>query len=159
MGSMWGKKTKKGQSALDFLMTYGWAIALIVIIAAVLFALGIFDVNNFVGNKAVGFSQVSVKGWGLNSTGAFNIKLSNQFGAPINITNISVKIGATTAPVNGLPVTVTTGADTGILNTSATAFGTQTSGSSYTAQVVISYKDLNADFPYTTSGTLTAKVN
>ena len=47
---------KKGQAALDFLMTYGWAIALVVIVAAALFALGVFDVSNFVGTKAAGFS-------------------------------------------------------------------------------------------------------
>jgi len=53
---------KKGQAALDFLMTYGWAIALVVIVAAALFALGVFDVSNFVGTKAAGFSGVAVKG-------------------------------------------------------------------------------------------------
>ncbi len=151
-------KAKKGQAALDFLMTYGWAIALIVIIAAVLFALGIFDVNAFVGNKAVGFSQIAVKGWGLSTAGTFTIKLSNQAGVPVSIDNVSIVIGNTTATLNGLPVSLTTGADSAILSTGAGAFGNQTSGNSYTAKVTIAYTDTNANFPYTTSGTLTGKV-
>lgn len=151
-------KSKKGQAALDFLMTYGWAIALIVIIAAVLFALGIFDINNFVGNKAVGFSQVAVKGWGLDPAGTFTIKMSNQAGVPISITNVSIVVGNTTAVLAGLPVSSTTGADTAILSTATGAFGAQPTGSSYTAKVTISYLDTNANFPYTTSGTLTGKV-
>lgn len=151
-------RNKKGQAALDFLMTYGWAIALVVIIAAVLFALGVFDVNNFVGNKAVGFSQIAVKGWGLSTAGTMTIKLSNQAGVPVRIDNVSIVITNTTTTVSGLPVSLTTGADSDILSTAAAAFGAQPAGSSYTAKVTISYTDTSANFPYATSGTITGKV-
>ncbi len=152
------KGSRKGQAALDFLMTYGWAIALIVIIAAVLFALGIFDINNFVGNKAVGFSQVAVKGWGMDTAGTFTIKLSNQAGVPISISNVSITVGNVTTAVTGMPVALTTGQDSAILTTATGGFGAQATGSSYTAKVTVSYVDTNANFPYTTSGTLTGKV-
>ena len=35
--------THKSQSALEYMMTYGWAILVIVIVAAVLYSLGIFS--------------------------------------------------------------------------------------------------------------------
>jgi hypothetical protein len=148
---------RKGQAALDFLMTYGWAIALVVIIAAVLFALGIFDTSNFIGNKAAGFAGVAVKGWGLSEGGQFTIKLSNQVGVPINVTKVNITIGGVSQladTANGLGV----GADSATLNTTAAAFGVQTAGTGYNAKVVISYVDTNANFNYTTSGTLTGKV-
>jgi uncharacterized membrane protein YkvI len=148
---------KKGQAALDFLMTYGWAIALVVIIAAVLFALGIFDVSNFVGNKAAGFSGVAVPGWQLSTAGQLSMKISNQVGQRINVTLINATIGSTTATV-GSGITLAPGETSSLLNTSSTAFGGQTSGTGYTAKVVVQYTDLNANFNYTTSGTLTGKV-
>jgi len=36
-------KNKKGQSALEYLMTYGWALVVIVIVIAALFAFGVFE--------------------------------------------------------------------------------------------------------------------
>ena len=155
-----GTTSMKGQAALDFLMTYGWAIALVVIIAAVLFALGIFDVSNFVGNKAVGFSQVAVKGWSLDNAGTFTIKMSNQAGVPITINSATVFITNANATVGGLPVSLSTGIDTAQLSTPVGAFSSTglAAGSGYTARVVVSYTDTNAGFNYTTSGTLTGKV-
>lgn len=149
---------KKGQAALDFLMTYGWAIALVVIIAAVLFALGIFDTSNFIGNKAAGFSGVAVKGWGMDSAGTFTIMLSNQVGQPINVTGLSIAIGTTSAALNGTVGTIAVGASSATLTTSVGAFGAQTSGSGYNAKVYVNYTDLNSGFNYSTSGTLTGKV-
>jgi hypothetical protein len=150
---------QKGQAALDFLMTYGWAIALVVIIAAMLFAMGLFDVSNFVGSKAAGFSGVAVKGWKLDTAGQMSLKLTNQVGQPITINAVTVTVGTASANALGSPANVSVGADTSTLNTSATAFGTQAAGSGYTAKVTITYTDLNAGFNYTTSGTLTGKVS
>lgn len=149
---------RKGQAALDFLMTYGWAIALVVIIAAVLFSLGVFDVSNFLGSKAAGFSGVAVQGWNLASDGTLTLKLSNQVGQKISVNSAAVTISGTSANVAGLPVQIASGASSSTLSSAAAAFGAQTAGASYTAQVVIGYTDLNADFNYTTTGTLTGKV-
>ena len=146
---------RKGQAALDFLMTYGWAIALVVIIAAVLFSLGVFDVSNFLGNKASGFSGVAVTGWNLAPGGAFTIKLANQVGQKIQVNSVNVTIG-TESQLTSLPaLPLATGVSSETLNA---AFSNQTASSSYTAQVTIGYTDLNANFNYTTTGTLTGKV-
>ncbi len=42
---------KKGQSALEYLVTYGWAILAIVIIAALLVASGIFNPSTFASSN------------------------------------------------------------------------------------------------------------
>jgi hypothetical protein len=149
---------RKGQAALDFLMTYGWAIALVVIIAAVLFALGIFDVSNFTGNKSAGFSGVAVQGWNLGAAGTMTMKFSNQVGTQIRVDAVSVTVGQNTSIVAGLPVTLNTGQASGSLSTAAAAFGSQAPGTGYTAKVYVNYTDLNANFPYTTSGTLTGRI-
>ena len=140
-------------------MTYGWAIALVVIIAAVLFALGIFDVSNFTGNKAAGFSGVAVQGWNLGATGTMTMKFSNQVGTQIRIDAVSIVYGGNSSTLNlGSPLpTLNTGQSSAKFSTAA-GFGTQAPGTGYTAKVYINYTDLNAQFPYTTSGTLTGRI-
>ena len=148
----------RGQAALDFLMTYGWAIALVVIIAAVLFSLGIFDVTNFIGSKAAGFSGVSVKGWQMTPTGTLSVKLTNQVGNQITITGVNATVGSNTTTMV-LPANeskqLSPGQDSGIWSFDTDAFGTQ---SSYLAKLSIKYTDDNG-FSYTSTGTLTGKAS
>jgi hypothetical protein len=37
----------RGESAMEYIMTYGWAILIIIIVAAALFALGVFDPHTY----------------------------------------------------------------------------------------------------------------
>ena len=144
---------RKGQAALDFLMTYGWAIALVVIVAAALFALGVFDVSNFVGTKAAGFSGVAVQGWQM-SGGNLQVKLTNQVGQRINITGVSATVG-TDVKTNATVTTLSTGETSSPLL--FTGFSTTTSGTGYQATLKINYTDLNSGFNASTTGTLTGK--
>ncbi len=150
--------SKKGQAALDFMMTYGWAILLVVIIAIALFAMGIFNPSNFIGNKAAGFAGTTVTGWSLDSAGTFTIKAVNNVGNPIKLDSISVVIGNATVSVPVSNATIAVGADSGILTSDVGAFGAQTAASGYTASVNIKYTDTSANFPYVSSGTLTGKI-
>ncbi len=145
---------RKGQAALDFLMTYGWAIALVVIIAAVLFALGIFDVSNFVGSKAAGFSGVAVKGWKLDPAGTFTVKVTNEVGQPIQVYAVNVTIGSNSSAYT-TAFSLAVGQDSGTL--SLAGFNAQAAGTGYTAKAVIKYTDQSSGFQYTSTGTLTGK--
>ena len=44
---------KKGQSALEFLMTYGWAILAAVIVIGVLAAFGVFSPSKYIPTQCV----------------------------------------------------------------------------------------------------------
>ncbi|VVC00988.1 Uncharacterised protein [uncultured archaeon] len=145
---------QKGQAALDFLMTYGWAIALVVIIAGVLFALGIFDVSNFVGSKAAGFSGVAVKGWKLDTAGNLELKVTNEVGNLITINNVTATIG-TNSTTNSTAIPLAVGEDSGSITLSG--FSSQSAGTGYTAKVIITYTDRSSDFQYTSTGKLNGK--
>ena len=41
-------KNKRAQAALEYLMTYGWALVIIAIVAAALFAMGIINPATYV---------------------------------------------------------------------------------------------------------------
>ncbi len=47
---------KKAQSALEYMMTYGWAILIIVIVAVILYSMGIFNPSSSVTATSSGFS-------------------------------------------------------------------------------------------------------
>ena len=145
---------RKGQAALDFLMTYGGAIALVVIIADVLFALGIFDVSNFIGSRAAGFSGVAVKGWKLSPAGDLTVKVTNEVGQLITINSVNATIGANSS-LNSTSIPLAVGEDSPDIVLGG--FSPQTAGTGYTAKVVISYTDRSSDFDYSSSGTLTGK--
>ena len=51
-----GKTYKKAQSAMEYLMTYGWAILIIAIVLAALFSLGVFSSSSFLGTTCVASS-------------------------------------------------------------------------------------------------------
>lgn len=71
---------RKGQSAMEYLMTYGWAILIVIIVAAALYALGVFNPATFTGRTATGFTQLGAPtDWDLDSTtGTFKMKLANN---------------------------------------------------------------------------------
>ena len=61
--------TKTGQSALEYMMTYGWAILIIVIVAVILYSMGIFSPSSSVSFSSSGFSPFTVSSSSCNSIG------------------------------------------------------------------------------------------
>ncbi len=55
---LFGKVSPKAQSAMEYLMTYGWAILVIAVVLGVLYSLGIFNPSNFAPKAAPGSCQV-----------------------------------------------------------------------------------------------------
>ena len=85
--------TKSGQSALEYMMTYGWAILIIVIVAVILYSMGIFNPSSSITTTITGFS-----GLGVTQAACINtvnnqilaIYVSNTVGYPVNVTDINV---------------------------------------------------------------------
>ncbi|MDE1810974.1 MAG: hypothetical protein KGH66_02960 [Candidatus Micrarchaeota archaeon] len=50
------KKGFKAQSAMEYLMTYGWAILVIAIVLAILFSIGVFSGGSFLGTSCIASS-------------------------------------------------------------------------------------------------------
>ena len=149
--------SQKGQAALDFLMTYGWALLLVVLVVGALFALGIFDIGSFLGSRSSGFAQIKPVGWRIEPTGAFSIKLQNNAGTDVNVTAINATLRTTTIDF-ATNTSITNGKQSATLNVS-TFSNVPSQGGSYTLNVQIHYVDTATGFSYQDSGTLTGKVN
>lgn len=65
----------KGQSALEYLMTYGWALVVIVIVVAALFAFGIFNPPS--AGTCTGLSKLAYKDHDVNADDAFTLIVAN----------------------------------------------------------------------------------
>ena len=74
----------KSQSAMEYLMTYGWAILIIAVVLAVLFQLGVFSGGNFLPHAQAGSCQVSRTIAGTSLEGQCNGMLPEFVGTTTN---------------------------------------------------------------------------
>jgi hypothetical protein len=145
----------KAQSAMEYLMTYGWAILIVIIVAAALYALGIFNPATYTQSTAVGFQgfQVPTGGWQVNDT-TVTIVLKNMAGANINITNIEATYAGTTTTSASPPYRVMGS------NTEETFYLSGLSGpsqgASYSVTIGITYDNLVTGLTgFPSTGTIT----
>ncbi len=92
-------RSRKGQAAMEFLMTYGWAILIAIIAIAALIAFGVFNppvqevctgsgglgavINGVICSPDTIYAKVG---------NAINITIDNTLATPINLTVVSVTV-------------------------------------------------------------------
>ena len=89
-------KGKRSQSALEYMMTYGWAILIIVIVAVILYSMGIFNPSSSVSSTVTGFSGLGSVTAQCTANGVLRISIGDSTGNLINITGITAKDPAIT---------------------------------------------------------------
>jgi len=86
MGNVFNKKTKtKGQSAIEYLTTYGWAILAIVIAGAVIIA---FMQGRCPKTQSLTPQDIQIQSWGYSATDAIDIQLTNLASKRITLQGI-----------------------------------------------------------------------
>jgi hypothetical protein len=81
---------RKGQGAMEYLMTYGWAILVVMIVGIVMWQLGIFNMGGTTVTST-GFAKIKpqLAGTGLDHTGIFKGIFTNGVGTTIYATSAS----------------------------------------------------------------------
>jgi len=141
---------KKGQGAMEYLMTYGWAILVVIIVGIVLWQSGVFGTG---GGGTSGFDKIRIEDYAYTSSG-LDVSYENAAGATIKKVNLTYsgtdmaystfeETGASWAP--GKEQTIS------INSTAANACGT--AGTGYSVDVAIVYLS-EAGLTHTESGTL-----
>ncbi|MCL4399499.1 LamG domain-containing protein [Candidatus Parvarchaeota archaeon] len=149
--------THRSQSALEYMMTYGWAILIIVIVAAVLYSLGIFSPSSSISATITGFAGLGSVSAQCFPGGGLVLSLSDSLGVPIQVTKIN------TTNQNGKPVsanfstTVSPGSSSYFVVADSCS---NTTGLSYSNKVSVTYIEPGQTLPgpYVSSGTVTGKV-
>ncbi len=167
----------KAQSAMEYLMTYGWAILIVIIVAAALYALGIFNPATYTGRIPTGFTTLGAPDdWDVDSTnGDVSILLNNRLASQIEIYSITVSTTTgtpdtwntfnCTGAAAGTNYDYMTIAPGGNIDPSTTctnlvydlAVGAQTAGTTYSVDVEILYN--SGGFNHTESGKITGTVS
>jgi len=147
----------KGQTAVEYLMTYGWAILII-----------LFAPGTFMGPVKKGFATVEVLSpWDLDSADVLRLTFENRVGDVINITGVSADAGSTapTTPTacTGLNppdgwVSIPTGSRSGMETLTCIGANAGNEGESYTIYVIITY-DAGTMTSLKSAGTLSGAVS
>jgi uncharacterized protein (UPF0333 family) len=83
--------TKKGQAAVEFLVTYGWAILGVLIVVGALAYFGIFNTQRYVSDACYFGDQMICEDYVAYQNGVVNLTLRNNFGVDIDINSTVIK--------------------------------------------------------------------
>ncbi|MBI4214550.1 hypothetical protein HY546_01010 [archaeon] len=137
---------RKGQTALEYLITYGWAILIILVVLAVLWYYGVFDPNRYAGetrscpaNFQILAATVTPSGGG---AGTLAFTLANTVGHRVTVSNATIS-----GDVAG---TLTSG--TGDLNTGETRNLITSISSGLGSSGTLANVDVNIGFVHSATG-------
>ena len=150
--SIFSIKSKRSQSALEYMMTYGWAILIIVIVAVILYSMGIFNPSSSISSTITGFQQTPISSAICTPTGVLVVSIEDATGNLINITSVNATANGKTAitspnqlinPGNSARVLILGGCS----NVSNTHFS---------SQITINYKEPGQPLsgPYVSTGSI-----
>ena len=91
--------SRKGQAAVEYLMTYGWALLAIVIVAGVLWGMGLFGGSCSTSSRGFAGTKIMLDDWMVNNDTVY-ITIKNAAGKTINVSGIAFDgNGAVVTPV------------------------------------------------------------
>ena len=145
---------RKGQAAMEFLMTYGWAILAAIIAIGVLAYFGVFSPGRFVQDSYFIGAPFGANAGKVNVTG-ITLDIQNGAGETVNLTSVSVTgISGCTSVTYGLDIAaggnvpLTIVCTPSALEADATVRGT----------ISVNYLRQTSVVELSSSGTITARV-
>ena len=154
-------KGKRSQSALEYMMTYGWAILIIVIVAVILYSMGIFNPASSVTFTSSGFSPFTVSSVICSQDGlSFSILAgpvpNGAYSMSIDKFYIVSSSGTNTSRISYTlpnPITLTSG-KTGVITVPSVICPSAGTKVSISANVLYSYSTTAGNVVTNTTGTL-----
>ncbi len=146
---------RKGQAAVEFLMTYGWAILAAVIAIGVLAYFGVFSPGKYVTDSAIVTAPFYVNAQNINASG-INLELRNNGGEDLNVTSISIDGSSP-----DVTCTWTGGREVDPSNLqafTATCASALTVGGTYKGDIAINYRKAGSGIDLTSTGTIAGKI-
>lgn len=175
-----GKKGFRAQSAMEYLMTYGWAILVIAVVLAILFSIGVFSGGSFLGTSCIAASGYLCQNPVIFHTGnALTFTFGQNNGATIYNVIVGVASQSSGLSAVGFPTSIAqsfNGVGTSPVSTLVSGQTTSISvnlpitssfltsnviGTTFTGYVWVNYSTVSATSPATTAvkaGTITVKV-
>lgn len=151
------KMNKKGQASMEFLMTYGWAILVVLIAIGALSYLGVFDYSRFLPERCIlpaGFScddfKVSAETAPGESNGSIELVIRNGMGADLLLINVSV---------NGCNLGNSSMLEGKQLKFSNFECSTGPKDKKFKQEIIITYQKIISNIKYTKTGEIITRID
>jgi hypothetical protein len=158
---------EKAQSAMEYLVTYGWAIIIIGVTLAALYALGLFNPVSFTSNQCILPADFGcISGFLYSVNGTLSVNFEQSTASAINITaigcnsaGIPTNMTAPQAPTSNNPIYLPIGGNFSLATqcyANGTVFKSQPS-TLYKGYLLINYTNLQTGFQHVLVGKLIEK--
>ena len=139
---------KRGQAAMEFLMTYGWAILVVLVAIAALAYFGVLSPARFLPERCFLAPGVACLDHSISTSG-LSLVLRNSLGSDISGVTVAACGGtsASTALANGAQATV-----------SITCSPALSSGSQFKGTLNLTYTNVDTGLTHSVNGDLAARV-
>ncbi len=138
---------KKSQAALEFIMTYGWAILVVLVAIGALAYFGVLSPDKFLPNKCTMQSGIACLDHKATST-SLTIVVKNSFGYDVTIDAVKAQqctaLGSQGSLTNGGQATY--------------ALTCTNSGSKYNGNVNVTYTNADTSVTHNNQGQVTTKI-
>jgi hypothetical protein len=161
--------TKKSQAAMEFLMTYGWAILVVLVAISALAYFGVLDPSKWLVSSQctlpTGLSCLDHRIYVQGAANRLELHLKNNLGTQITVTSIDIaafnnKNSPQSKLLNNGDVTSPNILVTDLTNVGGVPPGTlMPSGTKYDFDFTLTYTNQDSQLPHTVSGHLKGKVN
>ena len=146
-------KNKKGQAAMEFLMTYGWAILAAIIAIGVLAYFGVFSLRP--SSIATVNAPWYVNAWNIQeTTSEVSLEFRNNGGETLEIRNVSIT-GSTPACTSSGYVDNISASDLKTVTITCTGLN---EGDAFRGNIAITYRKPGSTLDLTSSGSITGTV-
>ena len=153
----------KSQTAIEYLITYGWVIIVIAVILGGLIALGVFNPSSYVtSNTCIITPDFNCNTAILSENGILFLNLQQATSSPINITSIACSTNSSTNTVTRVSPQVYLGSgENHTFELPCYSNGYQFSGhlgDIYHGYIIVNYTNVEYDIQHISVGTLILKV-
>jgi hypothetical protein len=160
---------KRGQAAMEFLMTYGWAILVVLVVIGALAYFGVLNPQNILPQKCEFTTGLNCQDHVLSSSTGLTLRLNNGLGKDIRIDEISFDADNNVVDcfLGISNYTLPNGEEANLLLNTTTAWPgstlcstqlTQFAGTRVKGDLSITYTNLQTQLSHTVPGTLLTDV-
>ncbi|MEK6847353.1 MAG: hypothetical protein AABY16_04250 [Nanoarchaeota archaeon] len=150
---------KRGQAAMEFLMTYGWAILAAIVAIGVLAYFGVFSPGKLAGSSAIVNNPFYANSWQV-TTANVNLEMTNNGGDTLVVSLITVTGTGASASDDCTTGVISTTVNPGVQQLFAVACtgATMAAGESYAGNIQITYTKSGSTLTQTSTGTIRSTV-
>lgn len=154
---------RKGQAAMEFLMTYGWAILVVLVVIGALAYFGVLSPGKLLPRKCdLPSGLVCVDHRVVNNAlgDSITLRVNNAMGADISITSITFTgdLAGETCNIVTAATTWTAGEEKAVTGSGAGCTITTPAGSRIRGKLTVTYQNLQTTLSHTVSGLLVTDV-